>query len=194
MSSLAGADSPRGKSGIEPERMSRRKWKRTALVLIGFCLIGAVAAWYYYRTIAQGFEKSLGPVFKAVFADNPDLVYGLVGRAAMDEKRYAEAVTYLQQAIEKAPNDPVHYVNLGRAYSAQRAFEKAIAEFQKALELNPGYAPAHVELGVALLSSNKKQEGIEELRRFEETVRPEDRYDEDVLQRIHRIVTSNEQP
>jgi choline-sulfatase len=65
-----------------------------------------------------------------------------LGRALIDKRRYADAVPYLQQAIEAAPTATPAYVYLAQALAGARRSGEAVAVLDRAL----ARAPANPEL------------------------------------------------
>jgi Flp pilus assembly protein TadD len=64
---------------------------------------------------------------------------------------YSRAVTYLQEASEKAPNNPAIRYHLGMAYLKNGDKGKAKKELKKALDLSPEF-PGSEETKTALQS------------------------------------------
>lgn len=60
--------------------------------------------------------------------------YQALAIAAMNQKKYADAVTQFKTAIDTAAHpDPATYVRLGSAYETTKAYDQAIAAFDKAI-------------------------------------------------------------
>ena len=66
------------------------------------------------------------------------------------ERRYEEAVTAYQRAIEVNPKDNVSYYSLGVTWEDLGRYEGAELAYRKAIELNQGDASAHSNLGLLL--------------------------------------------
>ena len=64
------------------------------------------------------------------------------GRQAIDAKRWNEALSAYNKAIEQNPNDASAYNNRGLAYDNLDKKDLAIADYEKAIELNPKYGDA----------------------------------------------------
>src|SRR5580692_4150523 len=79
------------------------------------------------------------------------------GLKALDEKRYADAVASLTQAIATDPKDYSLHFNLALAYSLMGKNAEAIPEYRKTLELKPGLYQAELNVGISLL--REKQAG-----------------------------------
>jgi tetratricopeptide (TPR) repeat protein len=90
--------------------------------------------------------------FQLVSQAYPDLVapYFNLGIAQRRAGRYADAVTALTSAAERAPNDAIVFTQLGLAQREQGMFREARASYERALAVDPNYAPAHRNLGVVL--------------------------------------------
>jgi len=87
----------------------------------------------------------------AAAPDRPETRYdrGLVELVA---GRPAEAVGWLEAAVELAPDRPPFHCNLGQALLGAGRRADAIAAFRRALELAPDYEVARFNLGSALLA------------------------------------------
>jgi tetratricopeptide (TPR) repeat protein len=68
---------------------------------------------------------------------------------------YTDAIRWLEQSVNEAPNNVETVYYLGRAYYVQNDFDKAIAAFERALKLDPQYAKAENNLGLALEAKNQ---------------------------------------
>jgi len=79
-------------------------------------------------------------------ARHPDALhlYGLVCHQQGDHKT---AISYIRQAVELVPDQPVLRNNLGDALRRAGEFEEALVQLQIALGLQPDYAGAHQNLG-----------------------------------------------
>jgi protein O-mannosyl-transferase len=60
-----------------------------------------------------------------------------LGLAMLEQKRYAEAVTYLYHVIEIRPHYALPHIHLGRAYLGEGNTAAAGAEFRRAVEIYP---------------------------------------------------------
>lgn len=58
------------------------------------------------------------------------------------EKRFVDAISFLEQEMETQTNNPSVYFNLGLAYKAEERFPEAIWAFEKTLKLQPKDADA----------------------------------------------------
>ena len=70
--------------------------------------------------------------------------YNDIGAYLIELGRFAEAVPWLERAIEARRYEPRHFphYNLGRAYLGQEMYAKAIHCFESALEVEPRYSQA----------------------------------------------------
>ncbi|MFC1589999.1 tetratricopeptide repeat protein [Candidatus Omnitrophota bacterium] len=69
-------------------------------------------------------------------------------------------LTFYQDALKQAEENPVIHNNLGRTYYYMGDHEKAIALFRKAAELNPSYANAFLNLGNVYNNLGRKEDAI----------------------------------
>ena len=98
------------------------------------------------------------------------------GKAHLDDKRYNEAVTAFQKAInlnadlgdnsQTSPleNTPIH-AHLGAAYIGMKAYQNAIDALENAISLNPDLVDAHYHLGHAYVEQGLADKAIPHLER-----------------------------
>lgn len=83
---------------------------------------------------------------KRAIAVDPDFgnPYNDIGAYLIDLKRYDEAISWLERAIEAPRYDPRHYphFNLGRVYYSKGMINRARECFQEALRIEPEYTLA----------------------------------------------------
>ena len=170
--------------------LNRLSKRRITLIALGVCLIVGGAGWYFYQQILE--LETVGKSLADYLVRHPDDMYGLLGKISLDEKNYSDALKYYKKASANAPNDPVWYVRLAEAYWENGKPDKAIIECRRAIKLDPKYGPAYLQLGVALFVQKRPDEGIEALKQFEKTVRPENGYSEETLQRVRKIIVGSE--
>jgi tetratricopeptide (TPR) repeat protein len=77
---------------------------------------------------------SCAPAYDAIYQMqiNSDL-----GSAYVSSKDYEQGISYINKALEIAPNDGISHLNLGRAYAGKGDSAKARANFQEALKYSP---------------------------------------------------------
>ncbi|MBD2680925.1 MULTISPECIES: tetratricopeptide repeat protein [Nostoc] len=109
-----------------------------------------VAAWLYlsevYRLFKQP-DKALVTIQKAISLQpkNPNL-YNQKYLVLEDLKRYAEAETAINKAIELNPH-AAFYDNRGNHYADRKKWDLALANFNQALAINPQSAEAYNNRG-----------------------------------------------
>jgi hypothetical protein len=100
------------------------------------------------------------------------------GKLALGAKRYQEAVSFFEVAIQLYPEDPSYYFNLGVA-----KYELAISEtdpgeslpeavkkpFKKALDMNPRYDQASLYLGYIAKRNGQLKQALNEFHRAAES-------------------------
>ncbi len=98
------------------------------------------------------------------------------GKAALNDKRYTEAVAAFQQAItldadlkgnpQKSPLENTHiHAHLGAAYIGMKAYPNAIDALQNAIALDPDLVDAHYNLGRAYIEQRHFDKAIPHLER-----------------------------
>ena len=90
-------------------------------------------------------EDAIAECKRAIEVD-PDFgnPYNDIGAYLIDLRRYDEAISWLERAIEAPRYEPRHYphFNLGRAYFSKGMINQARACFQEALRIEPEYTLA----------------------------------------------------
>jgi tetratricopeptide (TPR) repeat protein len=81
----------------------------------------------------------------------------LMGVAALQQKRFAEAIEWIGRSIAVGPTGAA-YSNLGEAYRECGRLDEAVQAYREAIRLEPGMGVGYSNLGLAL----------QKLRRFEE--------------------------
>jgi tetratricopeptide (TPR) repeat protein len=98
-----------------------------------------------------------------------DLVRGarlhlIRGRAALEARRFAEAVGEFRKAVAEQPQSiPAHF-NLGAALTQTGDLTGAVEQFEETLRLDPEHANAHYNLGLLLAQADRHEEAIKHLR------------------------------
>jgi tetratricopeptide (TPR) repeat protein len=83
------------------------------------------------------------------------------GAEALGKRQWPEAVTYLRQAIEAAPDNAFTRLNLGTALFETGDAAGALEQFQTAVKLSPGLAKAHYGIGIVREAAGRDREAIE---------------------------------
>lgn len=84
----------------------------------------------------------------------------------LSEKKEAQGVAILQQAVTQYPKVPAGFVAFGNYYASAKQFEKADAQWQAALALDPNNAQALLGLGEVGLQNGRVNDSIGYLRRY----------------------------
>jgi membrane associated rhomboid family serine protease len=136
----------------------RRTWARVTWIVMALILF-----------VANGAIRKLYPQLP-MLADPKYVAAQQIQSAkiALQQRRSAEAVSLLQEAIEQQPNSAEAHYLLGEAYLIQGKADPAISAFQDALRLNPKYAEADVGLGAAYSRKGMKREADEAFKKAEE--------------------------
>ena len=87
-------------------------------------------------------------------------VHLIRGRAALEAKRYAEAVTEFRQAVSANPENVTAHVNLGAALTQTADLNGAVEQFEATLRLDPNNTTAHYNLAVLLANENKHAQAV----------------------------------
>lgn len=78
-----------------------------------------------------------------------------LGSLRWTQHRYDEALHAFEQALARAPHDPMHWVDVGLTLRDLGRSSAAIALFEVALRLEPGHVPALNELANALVDTGR---------------------------------------
>ncbi|MGA9769030.1 MAG: tetratricopeptide repeat protein [Blastocatellia bacterium] len=116
--------------------------------------------------------KEAAVEFRAEVALYPEeflAVYNL-GLACVVERKYEEAVTFLEKAARLRPQNSDVYLFLGNAYHGLGQFDKAVEAFNKCISLDPDLdktsifaAEVHFLLGRSLVQTGRPEEGEKHL-------------------------------
>jgi tetratricopeptide (TPR) repeat protein len=87
--------------------------------------------------------------------------YETRGADAIDERRWADAVTNLRKASELAPNNAFTRLNLGTSLYMMDDTAGALEQFQAAVRLSPELAKAHFGIGVIMETRGQDREAID---------------------------------
>src|SRR5258708_7638115 len=86
-------------------------------------------------------------------------------------RKWDQAITYLQKTVLNQPTNPDPYIHLGQAYQATERYAEAIEALRKSIALNPSLshneyqvATAHYRLGQSLLKAGQKEDAQKELQ------------------------------
>jgi tetratricopeptide (TPR) repeat protein len=86
------------------------------------------------------------------------------GRAALEARRFAEAVEEFRKAITEQPDSiPAHF-NLGAALTQTGDLRGAAEQFQETLRIDPAHADAHYNLGLLFAQVNQHEQAITHLQ------------------------------
>ncbi len=83
------------------------------------------------------------------------------GIAAFEAKKFAEAMGYLDQAMNISPNSPFLLNLRGAIFTKQKNFAAAREEFQAALAVDPQFFPARFNLGELLILQGNYEEALD---------------------------------
>jgi superkiller protein 3 len=98
---------------------------------------------------------------------NPDFAEALadMGFARLEEKRYDEAIVFLQRAIALKPRFAAPHIQLAEVYAAQGKEDLAETEFLTGLEIHPTNTEALNQLGDFYLKRGRLPEAAVQLRK-----------------------------
>ena len=111
--------------------------------------------------------------FKIELAANPEEFFAnfYLGILYIMERKWEPAITLLEKAAARQPNNPDPYFHLGQAYQGAGKHKEAVDVLQKTIALNPSLGhndyqvtTAHYRLGQSLIKVGRTAEGEKELQ------------------------------
>jgi tetratricopeptide (TPR) repeat protein len=90
---------------------------------------------------------------------DPELL-NYLGLVLIDQGRYDEAISPLEEAVSKKPYAAPFYLNLGTAYALYGDFPKAAVNFEQATSLSPQYLLALQNLGLAQINAHEFRQAV----------------------------------
>jgi tetratricopeptide (TPR) repeat protein len=120
------------------------------------------------------------PFFLQALRLNPHHLLSLdnLGNAYRAQKRWDEARTVLQRALEVAPQDPEANYSLGMVFAQLEDNSEAYEYLQRALKARPIYPEALNNLGVLYLVTQRRDQAVES---FEQCIRVAPAFDQAYL-------------
>jgi tetratricopeptide (TPR) repeat protein len=116
--------------------------------------------------------------------DNPVANMG-IGLLLVKQKQYADAIPYLEMALQKKHREADAHYHLGIAHQETRMYRKAAEHYRAAIEVNPGYSQAWNNLGVTLDALGANDEA---LAAFERAVATGPRNEEAALNLVRYLI------
>lgn len=86
------------------------------------------------------------------------------GRAALEARRFSEAVDEFRKAVAEQPESVPAHFNLGAALTQSGDLPGAIEQFKETLRLDSKHANAHYNLGLLLAQANQHEQAITHLQ------------------------------
>ena len=110
--------------------------------------------------IAEGQYQKASMLAQAITLRFPLFAFGWTvwGEACKQMGQCANALAYMQKAIELSPANPDAYTNLGNFLQELGRFEKAADNYQQALQIKPDCAEIHNNLGISYQRMNRHKE------------------------------------
>jgi tetratricopeptide (TPR) repeat protein len=148
-----------------------RAMERPIVRVITCVAVGAaLAVCMALSRIQVGYWKDSDVLFRHALDVTRDnwMAHFVVGTALMEQRKFPEAITHLEDAVRIEPRFVTARNSLGVAFLNAGGLQDANALFEQTLELDPNSADAHYNLGIILLQENKLPDAI---RHFEEAAR-----------------------
>jgi stress-induced-phosphoprotein 1 len=109
------------------------------------------------------------------------------GNRLFKEARYPEAIKHYEEAIKRAPRDPLLYTNLASALGKLLEFPSAISNCKKALDIDPKCFKAHLKKGHFEFFAKDYKNALESYTRALE-IEPENAEALQSLERLSRAI------
>jgi tetratricopeptide (TPR) repeat protein len=119
-------------------------------------MIGLLCIWWICVTLGE-----IPALAQQVFQVQDALIRG---HELINQGRYSEAITILQDVVRRDPTQDAAYHNLGFAYLRAGQYTEAMAAFQAAIQLDPRYAPSHYGLGLTFWAQHNDTQAIAAFR------------------------------
>jgi len=83
------------------------------------------------------------------------------GAEALGRRQWTEAIAYLRQAIQSAPDNAYTRLNLGTALFETGDAAGALEQFETAIRLSPGLAKAHYGIAIVMEAAGRDREAVD---------------------------------
>ncbi len=146
---------------VKGPRMKRPAWAGVCAGSIGLALLLGLVTnnkaliWSDRVGFWTDTVKQFPPLSKNMETRSAAQAYSNLGWALCAERRYTEALRYLERARKISPSQAPIQATLAYAHAKAGNSSRAEHFFEKALALNPDLAFAHKELGVLLLREGR---------------------------------------
>ncbi|MEZ5345184.1 MAG: tetratricopeptide repeat protein [Pyrinomonadaceae bacterium] len=79
---------------------------------------------------------------------------------AESRKNHKEAIGYLNEIVQKDPQDYVAWAKLGSVYQVKKSYKEAVAAFTRSLEQKIDYMPAWINVGIIRIAEKQFEAAI----------------------------------
>ena len=116
----------------------------------------------FTTSLQLGYWKNTRTLFEHADQVTPNnyMAITVLGSLLAKEHKYAEAMTYYQQALRYEPTFPEAHFFMGDALDEEGKLDEAIAEYQQALWFKPTQEQTHIFIGIALGKQKKYDEAM----------------------------------
>jgi len=114
---------------------------------------------FWLRAQISNLEQAKSDFMSAISIDN-NFVPALIGLANLGvrERRYAEALSFIEKAIVADKNNPAGYHEKGRILRAMDKKDEALINFEQACNIDKSFAPCHNQIGEIFLEKSGSDE------------------------------------
>jgi tetratricopeptide (TPR) repeat protein len=152
----------RGNGGARRQLVARTVFGLAVVTWLGILGSLTIARNRDYRTWVSMWQDAV------LKRPNNATARNYLGNALLQDGRVAEAMPYLEEAIQFWPDSAGAHSNYGDALLKAGKVEESILHCRRAVELRPEFAAAHNNLGNALLAGGHLDESIAAYRRATE--------------------------
>jgi len=115
---------------------------------------------------AKDFDSGIAHLLRAIdIYGNYPQAYTTLGAVYVEQKRYKEAQTALEKAVQLDPKAAAAYIELGAALNQLKDYPAAVTALNKGLELNADVPAANYELAKAYMAQQQWQNAEPPLRK-----------------------------
>ncbi len=160
------------KANITPEMLTEQDWKKTVRVYEWAKTLEPgdrmlEARWKFAegevaKLLGRKDDAERGFAAAAQANGSWALPQNSLGLLRTENRRYTEAITYYQKAIDLDPNWAIPYNNMGTAHFYLKDYDSAERYYRKAIEKNADWARPHCWLGTIYQQKNFNEAAIEQ--------------------------------
>jgi tetratricopeptide (TPR) repeat protein len=111
----------------------------------------------------QRYDEAIKAIEQSRKAQDSEEAWVVLSMVYFETKDFSTAVSFMEKALERAPDNAMHHFRLGRIRETAGDLERAIESFKMAMSQNPDLVEARIHLGLALKKLRRYDEALEVL-------------------------------